>query len=151
MMTHHYLVYICEVCKKPFAEARILKRHMKIHLEKKPHECEECGMTFAESSNLNKHKKKHTGELRNIVGKPHLCSVCGRAFKWASSLSKHMKYHTGHKLLSCEYCGRQYVEVNIFITICFKIFLGWFFNSQIAIWKLNLTCISSKEYFSIAC
>ncbi|GLV46399.1 uncharacterized protein CBL_20741 [Carabus blaptoides fortunei] len=68
-------------------------------------------MSFAESSNLSKHKKKHTGELRNIKGKPHLCSVCGRAFKWASSLSKHMKYHTGHRLLSCKFCNKQYVEV----------------------------------------
>ncbi|KAJ8956848.1 hypothetical protein NQ318_014262 [Aromia moschata] len=112
MMTHPKdLVYVCNVCNKGFAEARILKRHLKIHLEQKPHQCDQCDMSFAESSNLSKHKKKHTGELRNIKGKPHLCSVCGRAFKWASSLSKHMKYHTGHKLLSCDYCGKQYVEM----------------------------------------
>lgn len=104
--------HVCEVCKKGFPEARILKRHLKIHLDKKPHVCDICNMSFAESSNLSKHKKKHTGELRNIKGKPHLCSVCGRAFKWASSLSKHMKYHTGHKLLSCKYCNKQYVEVS---------------------------------------
>ncbi|GLV46398.1 uncharacterized protein CBL_20740, partial [Carabus blaptoides fortunei] len=102
--------HVCEVCSKGFPEARILKRHLKIHLDKKPHVCDVCNMSFAESSNLSKHKKKHTGELRNIKGKPHLCSVCGRAFKWASSLSKHMKYHTGHKLLSCKFCNKQYVE-----------------------------------------
>lgn len=113
MMSHpKELDHICEVCNKGFPEARILKRHLKIHLDKKPHQCDICNMSFAESSNLSKHKKKHTGELRNIKGKPHLCSVCGRAFKWASSLSKHMKYHTGHKLLSCKYCSKQYVEVN---------------------------------------
>lgn len=113
MMSHPKdLDFICEVCNKAFSEQRILKRHLKIHMENKPHQCDQCEMSFAESSNLTKHKKKHTGELRNIKGKPHLCSVCGRAFKWASSLSKHMKYHTGHKLLSCEYCGKQYVEVN---------------------------------------
>lgn len=108
--------HVCEVCHKAFPEARILKRHLKIHLDKKPHQCDVCHMSFAESSNLNKHKKKHTGELRNIKGKPHLCSVCGRAFKWASSLSKHMKYHTGHKLLSCKYCNKQYVEVRVLFT-----------------------------------
>lgn len=107
------LNHICNVCNKAFAEAKILKRHQKIHLDKKPHQCDICHMSFAESSNLSKHKKRHTGELRNIKGKPHLCSVCGRSFKWASSLSKHMKYHTGHKLLSCEHCGKQYVEVNL--------------------------------------
>lgn len=113
MMSHSKdLDYVCEVCHKAFSEQRILKRHLKIHMKNKPHQCDQCDMSFAESSNLTKHKKKHTGELRNIKGKPHLCSVCGRAFKWASSLSKHMKYHTGHKLLSCEYCGKQYVEVS---------------------------------------
>ncbi|KAI4464996.1 zinc finger protein [Holotrichia oblita] len=113
MMTHpKELEHICHVCQKGFAEARILKRHLKIHLDKKPHQCDQCDMSFAESSNLTKHKKKHTGELRNVKGKPYLCSVCGRAFKWPSSLSKHMKYHTGHKLLSCKYCSKQYVEVN---------------------------------------
>ncbi|CAH1980639.1 unnamed protein product [Acanthoscelides obtectus] len=106
------LDYICDICQKGFPEARILRRHLKIHLEEKPHKCDQCDMSFAESSNLSKHKKKHTGELRNIVGKPHLCPSCGRSFKWASSLSKHMKYHTGHKLLSCEYCGKQYVELH---------------------------------------
>lgn len=112
MMTHpNDQEHVCTVCNKSFSEARILRRHSKIHLEKKPHQCDQCDMSFAESSNLSKHKKKHTGELRNIEGKPHLCSYCGRAFKWASSLSKHMKYHTGHKLLSCDYCGKQYVEV----------------------------------------
>lgn len=115
MMVHPKdLDFVCNVCNKGFAEARILKRHVKIHLTEKPHQCDQCDMSFAESSNLSKHKKKHTGELRNIKGKPHLCSVCGRAFKWASSLSKHMKYHTGHKLLSCDFCGKQYVEVSFF-------------------------------------
>lgn len=113
MLTHPKdLDHVCHVCKKGFPEARILKRHLKIHLDKKPHQCDQCDMSFAESSNLSKHKKKHTGELRNIKGKPHLCSSCGRAFKWASSLSKHMKYHTGHKLFTCEYCNKQYVEVS---------------------------------------
>ncbi|RZB40821.1 gastrula zinc finger protein XlCGF57.1, partial [Asbolus verrucosus] len=113
MMSHPKdLDHVCHVCNKGFPESRILKRHLKIHLDKKPHQCDQCNMSFAESSNLSKHKKKHTGELRNITGKPHLCSVCGRAFKWASSLSKHMKYHTGHKLLSCDFCGKQYVEVS---------------------------------------
>lgn len=118
MMSHpKELDHICHVCNKGFSEVRILKRHLKIHMDKKPHQCDQCDMSFAESSNLSKHKKKHTGELRNILGKPHLCSVCGRAFKWASSLSKHMKYHTGHKLLSCDYCGKQYVEVSIVILL----------------------------------
>lgn len=127
-MTHpRELEHICSVCQKAFPEGRILKRHLKIHLDKKPHQCDQCDMSFAESSNLTKHKKKHTGELRNVKGKPYLCSVCGRAFKWPSSLSKHMKYHTGHKLLSCEYCSKQYVEVrSIYIktvVYVFSIFL----------------------------
>ncbi|KAF7269096.1 uncharacterized protein LOC143202427 [Rhynchophorus ferrugineus] len=111
MMSHpKELDHVCDVCNKRFAEARILKRHQKIHLDHKPHQCDQCDMSFAESSNLSKHKKKHTGELRNVKGKPHLCSVCGWAFKWASSLHKHMKYHTGHKLLTCPFCPKQYVE-----------------------------------------
>lgn len=120
MMIHPKdLDFTCNVCDKKFTEARILKRHLKIHLDKKPHQCDQCDMSFAESSNLSKHKKKHTGELRNVKGKPHLCSVCGRAFKWASSLSKHMKYHTGHKLLTCSYCSKQYVEVklNLYVSL----------------------------------
>lgn len=72
------LQYQCDVCKKIFAESKILRRHMKIHSPHKPHVCPTCNMSFAESSNLTKHKKKHTGELRNIVGKPNLCSVCGK-------------------------------------------------------------------------
>lgn len=70
--------YQCDVCKKIFAESKVLRRHLKIHSPNKPHVCNVCNMSFAESSNLTKHKKKHTGELRNIVGKPNLCSVCGK-------------------------------------------------------------------------
>lgn len=131
------LDHICHVCQKAFPEARILKRHLKIHLDKKPHQCDQCDMAFAESSNLSKHKKKHTGELRNITGKPHLCSVCGRAFKWASSLSKHMKYHTGHKLLSCDFCGKQYVEVSRYLPNLIFIMSAFLFCNIIIIIQSN--------------
>lgn len=100
----------CPECHKFFAESKILRRHLKIHSPIKPHHCSECSMSFAESSNLSKHMKKHTGELRAVQGKPNLCSVCGKGFKWASSLSKHMKHHTRHKILTCPYCPKYYVE-----------------------------------------
>lgn len=124
----------CPECHKCFAEKKILNRHLKIHNPIKSHACNVCNMTFAESSNLTKHMKKHTGELRNVVGKPNLCSACGKGtpsqynlfsrrtfnpffaqflftgFKWASSLSKHMKHHTGHRILTCSYCPKYYVE-----------------------------------------
>lgn len=100
----------CDVCHKTFGEAKVLRRHLKIHSATKPHACTACDMSFAESSNLTKHMKRHSGELRNVVGKPNLCSVCGKRFKWASSLSKHMKHHTRHKILTCPYCPKYYVE-----------------------------------------
>lgn len=78
MMDKCDAMFQCDVCLKVFSEAKILRRHLKIHSPHKPHVCNICDMSFAESSNLTKHKKKHTGELRNIVGKPNLCSVCGK-------------------------------------------------------------------------
>ena len=50
---------MCKYCKKTFAEAWALTKHVRFHTGQQPYLCKECGKRFADSSNLAKHKKTH--------------------------------------------------------------------------------------------
>lgn len=113
---------ICTLCKKQFKDLKVLKRHVRIHLKKKPYEvnrmnkcvhvckpffqCNICNRPFSESGSLTRHLRKHRGEIR------HLCSVCGKGFYEANVLMVHMRTHTGEKPIACGLCEKRFSDPN---------------------------------------
>lgn len=97
---------LCTICNKSFSNARVLKRHVKIHLKNKPFKCEVCKNTYSESGSLTRHLRKHRGEKR------HLCMVCGKGFYEANVLVVHMRTHTGEKPIECDICSKRFSDPN---------------------------------------
>ena len=75
----------CDVCQKTFHSADYLKRHVKIHLDLKPHKCKTCGKCFREQNHLKIHERIHTDE------KPFKCQICAKSFRQSSNLKEHTK------------------------------------------------------------
>lgn len=103
--------HICSECKKVYGDFNSLKKHKRIHGEKK-HACPEkgCGKAFSEASKLKRHMMVHTGE------KPFKCPYpsCRRDFGLNYNLRKHIQQiHTG-ELLACsvEGCDRKFMDQN---------------------------------------
>ena len=64
--------FSCDICKIPFSEKSVLKKHVMTHTGEKPFKCDICGKAFTYKSNLRKHVMTHTGE------KPFKCDICGK-------------------------------------------------------------------------
>lgn len=60
----------CKLCTKKFSKNAHLNRHMKIHLQNKPHVCPTCNKGFVRAEQLNNHMNIHSGI------KPHVCAIC---------------------------------------------------------------------------
>lgn len=81
----------CTICKKPFATATKLSRHMKTHSPDQPFKCKICNKAFSHSGNYKIHLRMHTDE------RPFKCVVCNKGCRQAQDLEKHMRTHTGTK------------------------------------------------------
>ena len=62
----HLRPFICQICKKGFAERGKLTTHMNLHTGLKPHVCKYCGKAFADSGNKRMHERTvHEGFKRS--------------------------------------------------------------------------------------
>lgn len=52
----------CDNCGKKFAQLATMKRHQRIHLDKKPFECEICHLFFTQSTGMKSHRNRHYNE-----------------------------------------------------------------------------------------
>ena len=64
-------------------QASHAKRHMAIHMERRPYACDICDRGFAYPSELKAHKEKHN------KAKDSTCEVCGEGFETPKKLQQH--------------------------------------------------------------
>lgn len=124
--------WVCEICRKTFADRTTLKLHIRVHLGINLKQCPVCPKGFAKQSFLDFHMKSHEERmhlcqscdsafntkqaLREHASDAHskekqlksfMCEVCSKVFNRANTLNQHRITHTGEKKFSCEICHRK--------------------------------------------
>jgi len=75
--------FVCDLCGSRFCELIAVKRHMKIHEEKK-FKCEKCSATFVTTSNRRKHMSSFLGI------EPMECQFCSSVYCSRILMIKHI-------------------------------------------------------------
>ena len=134
--------YPCEHCNKSLSTLRLLKNHMKLHLENGVHVCQFCNKSFNRAFVLKQHINiVHEGiryqcnycemnyttvaNLRQHIRAIHqglkiMCSFCFKPFNSDNCLKKHLKkMHNVKKNIipseskfDCEICGKSFKKIN---------------------------------------
>lgn len=101
--------YKCNVCHLVYRRERMLKTHMRSHIQReKPHVCIDCNKGFACSSLLKLHIA-----YRHPRVKPFKCTKCPKAYAKEYELKRHMLTHDRPpQEFMCEMCGRQFPRAN---------------------------------------
>ena len=92
--------HTCYICKKCFSTERLLKEHIRKHVNTQ--KCPHCAMTCTSQSALLYHMTYRHSDCR-----PHQCPLCQKKFKTEYSLSEHLETH-GKKSFSCSETGCNY-------------------------------------------
>ncbi|XP_041133168.1 transcription factor E4F1-like isoform X3 [Polyodon spathula] len=77
--------YVCQLCKKTFKTANILRAHLSTHSDRKNFICKLCGNAFRTKGSLIRHNRRHTDE------RPYRCNMCGLCFRESGALTRHLK------------------------------------------------------------
>ncbi|XP_034781761.2 transcription factor E4F1 isoform X2 [Acipenser ruthenus] len=77
--------YVCQLCKKTFKTANILRAHLSTHSDRKNFTCKLCGNAFRTKGSLIRHNRRHTDE------RPYRCNMCGLCFRESGALTRHLK------------------------------------------------------------
>lgn len=91
------LNFVCDVCMKAFSTARLLRDHIRSHIN--TYRCPHCEMSCSSPSALNSHILYRHSEERS-----YRCSQCSHAAKTYSDLVRHVKIH-GKPVYCCEEAG----------------------------------------------
>lgn len=100
--------YECYLCGKDFRERRLLRSHMKLHVQQ-PRLCLVCGIFCSSATSLSRHMKLHENSDDT---KSHLCTICGKGFKIRQYLLRHNR--KDHQLWAdntppvCTICGAYF-------------------------------------------
>lgn len=100
--------YECYLCRKDFRERRLLRSHMKLHVQQ-PRLCLVCGIFCSSATSLSRHMKLHNSDETKSQ---HLCTICGKGFKIRQYLLRHNRKE--HQLWAdnqqpiCQICGAYF-------------------------------------------
>lgn len=87
----------CDTCGKTFVLARLLKDHMRSHVNQ--YQCPACEMTCPTPSTLATHiRYRHTTE------RPHQCQYCQYRGKTMADIRSHVRVHYNEAELQCDSC-----------------------------------------------
>ncbi|KAL3885799.1 hypothetical protein ACJMK2_025837 [Sinanodonta woodiana] len=95
-------LYQCSHCSKRFATERLLRDHMRHHVNH--YKCPYCEMTCSAPSCLKMHiKYRHSKE------KPFKCDYCEYSCKAVADLRKHLETHSVESQFGCQVQGCSYI------------------------------------------
>ncbi|XP_046404706.1 LOW QUALITY PROTEIN: zinc finger protein 236-like [Ischnura elegans] len=98
-------VWFCQICGREFSKWPLLKKHLKSHLDDKPHRCSKCTASYNVLWNLRLHEATHA-EVGS--GQPLKCPACSRTFSRMASLKAHVMLHEEDESLFCAQCGEEF-------------------------------------------
>ncbi|XP_036392536.1 histone H4 transcription factor [Megalops cyprinoides] len=93
--------FVCEHCDKRFANERLLRDHVRQHVNHI--KCPLCDMTCTSLASLKTHIK-----FRHCDERPFPCDFCESSFKNQHDLRKHMETHNEGTAFHCSVEGCQY-------------------------------------------
>uniref|UniRef100_W5MAT6 Zgc:112083 n=1 Tax=Lepisosteus oculatus TaxID=7918 RepID=W5MAT6_LEPOC len=93
--------FVCEHCDKPFANERLLRDHVRQHVNHI--KCPLCDMTCTTLASLKTHIK-----FRHCDERPFPCDFCESSFKNSHDLRKHMETHNEGAAFHCSVEGCKY-------------------------------------------
>ncbi|XP_046341940.2 histone H4 transcription factor-like [Haliotis rufescens] len=101
--------YQCSHCNKRFATERILRDHMRHHVNH--YKCPFCDMTCPAPSGLRAHIR-----YRHTMEKPFKCAHCEHCAKSGADLRRHLESHSKDSLFQCHidkcrYKARSYTSL----------------------------------------
>ncbi|XP_017770729.1 PREDICTED: histone H4 transcription factor [Nicrophorus vespilloides] len=91
------LTYQCSTCCKLFSTERLLRDHMRGHINN--YKCSMCDMTCSKPSMLAIHIR-----FRHVNERPFKCHLCAFATVTKMNLEDHLTTHCPDKLMACEEC-----------------------------------------------
>ncbi|XP_035171740.1 histone H4 transcription factor-like isoform X3 [Oxyura jamaicensis] len=93
-------IFVCQNCHKHFANERLLRDHMRGHVNRVT--CPLCDVVCTSVSSLKAHTR-----YRHCDERPFHCHLCDSSFKNAYDLHKHVETHNDSDAYSCdvEGCG----------------------------------------------
>ncbi|KAK3581052.1 hypothetical protein CHS0354_013960 [Potamilus streckersoni] len=96
-------LYQCSHCSKRFATEKLLRDHMRHHVNQ--YKCPYCEMTCSAPSCLKMHiKYRHSKE------RPFKCDYCEYSCKALADLKKHFETHNVESQFSCQEQGCSYIS-----------------------------------------
>ena len=108
---HSDKVHKCYQCSEQFDNARVLRKHIKSHIN----QCPICSRVFESLLVLSNHmNKEHVDALEKNQKK---CPFCDAAFATFDELSIHCKEH---RSFSCDICYTGFVSEPLLVEHCFS-------------------------------
>ncbi|XP_061309513.1 histone H4 transcription factor-like [Pezoporus flaviventris] len=96
-------MFVCQNCQKHFANERLLRDHMRGHVNHVT--CALCDMVCTSVSSLKAHTR-----FRHCNERPFHCHLCDRSFKNAYDLHKHVETHNDSDAYSCDVEGCGFIS-----------------------------------------